>query len=185
MTLRSWTRSASEPLFPDALPGDALVLAESPDTVALCHFSDLPEPGHPWRRIDVFTPDWNLRLQRLGETVRAVAAGSVPGVSAWDAPDATESLEEATPHNAQAVLWGRQNEGESMWLELRIPHLMTPHNHLHPDGHGEEHASQKVRRCLSLIRYEQDGEPCFHRYTGLSYAETDAEDTTFDALRGT
>lgn len=180
MTLRSWTRPASDALFPDTLPSDALFLADSPDTVALCRFGDAPRPTLSWNHADVFTPDWTLRVQRLGAQVRVVAAGPVPGLDAWGKPDATTSLAEATPHNAKAVLWGRQNEGESLWLELRVPHLMTADNHLHPRDHGDAHADDMVRRFLNVVRYERNGQTCFHRYTGLAYATADEDDTTFD-----
>jgi len=180
MNLRSWNRFASDSLFPEGLPSDALLLAGSPDMVVLCRYGDAPDIK--WSRADVFTPDWNLRLRRLGGTVRAVGAGPVPGVESWDEPAVTESLDEATESLDQIVLWGRQNAGESLWLELRIPHLMTTENHLHPKDHGSRHRNQMVRRCLQVVRYDHDGEVLFHRYTRLRYARADSDDTTFQMI---
>ncbi|WP_157621214.1 calponin homology domain-containing protein [Salisaeta longa] len=184
MTLRSWTRPADEPLLLDSTPEDAFFLAASPDTVVFCRIGDGPGSKFPWTRIDAFTEDWNLRVRRMGGQVRAVAAGAVPGLEDWGPPHSEESLDDAQSSDARAILWGRQNEGETLWLELRVPHLMTPSNHLHPQGHDAAHRNRMIRRYLTIVRYERNGRPCFQRYTGVAYAETDAEDKTFAPLAG-
>ena len=188
MTIRSWTRPlsdapSSDSLFPDALPDDALFLGTSPRTVALARHGDRPEAD--WQRVDVFTPDWNLRLRRLGAQVRFVAAGPVPGTGAWGDPDAEEQLGGLRMDTHATVLWGRRNVGESFWLELRVPHLMTPETHQHPAGHGAEHTDEMVRRMLTVTTYTDPETEVvrFQRLTGLQYAVADADDTTLDTLQ--
>lgn len=183
MLMRSWTLPASTSLLPSGLPQDALLLAEAPDTVALCRLDDIPNPTYPWSRVDVFNADWNLRVHRMGTQIRAVAIGQVPGIDTWGEPDAQTSLQEAEAQTTRVVLWGRKNPGESMWLELRVPHLMTVENRLHPDGHGADSDSKMVRRYLTMVRYEEGEEG--YRYTGLQYAHGNEEDSTFDPVKDT
>lgn len=182
MTLRSWTHPLSDSLFPDALPDEALFLGEAHDTVALARHAARPDAD--WLRADVFTADWNLRLHRLGTQVRFVAAGPVPGLDAWGDPDAEETLDEARVSTRNMVLWGRRNAGESFWLELRIPHLMTPETKHHPADHGTEHTDQMVRRQLTATTYTDPNTETvrFQRFTGLRYAAADEDDTTLTSL---
>jgi len=186
MTLRSWLRPTPNPLFPDALPADALFLGEAPGVVALCRYGDVPETQ--WTRADVFTSEWNLRIRRLGDAARTVAAGSVPGLSQFGEAGREASLDEAGDDPKRVVLWGRRNAGETQWLELRVPHLMTPESDLHPRGHGTEHTGQMVRRCLVAAPHEVSDEESsdrpFYRYAGLAYAETDADDTFLEPISG-
>ncbi len=181
MTLKSWLRPTEEVFFPDGLPQDALLLGEAPDTVVLCRHGNRPEAR--WTRADVFTEDWNLRVRRLGDAARIVAAGPVPGLSGLGAPEETRSLSEEDVEEKRIVLWGRRNAGESTWLELRVPHLMSPETHLHPEDHGTEHTDQTVRRQLLTVRHKGKSENGgFQRYAGLRYAETDSDDTRLDPL---
>jgi hypothetical protein len=74
---------------------------------------------------------------------------------------------------------------------------MDPESDLHPEGHGAEHTGQMVRRRLVAIPHEvsgEDNDPSredtdlsqsdepFWRYAGLSYAETDADDTFLEPV---
>jgi len=182
MTLRTWLLTYEDVSLLSDLPDRALFLGEAPGTVALCYLGDRPDAA--WTRMDVFTEEWNLRVQRLGAQARVVAAGPVPGADTWGTPADTLSLEETITELRHALLWGRRNEGEPMWIELRIPHLMTAADRLHPDGHGQSHMDQMVRRCLRIVRHAEleGGNVFFQRYAGLSYARTDADDTTLDLL---
>lgn len=181
MTLESWLKPTAEAFFPDGLPQDALLLGEAPDTVVLCRHGNRPEAR--WTRADVFTSGWNLRARRLGNAARVVAAGPVPGLGGFGAPGQTLSLSEENPEEKRIVLWGRRNAEESTWLELRVPHLMSPENHLHPEDHDTEHADQMVRRQLLVVRHRSESEDAgFQRYAGLCYAETDSDDTRLDPL---
>jgi hypothetical protein len=71
-----------------------------------------------------------------------------------------------------------------MWLELRIPNVMTP-----PEQHPRDHAPSAdaldgthVRRVLQMVTYRVPGpdQGDFHRYVGLGYAQSDEADTTFE-----
>ncbi len=180
MTLRSWLATPPGSALPDELPGEALFLGEAPDAVALSHWGDAPEAR--WTRADVFTSEWNFRFRRLGDAMRVVAAGPVPGAGTLGEPDREVSLGEAEADPKHIMLWGRRNAGEAMWIELRVPHLMTADAGLHPDGHGKEHSDQMVRRRLVVARHEGDEGSFFHRYTGLSYAKTGPDDTFLEPL---
>jgi len=175
MTLRSWLVSSPDLSLLDELPDEALFLGEAPGTVALTRCGDAPE-AH-WTRADVFTSEWNFRLRRLGDSVRMVAAGPVPGVESLGDADRQQSLSEAEAEKKHIVLWGRRNAGEAVWLELRVPHLMTADTGLHPEGHGGEHSDQMIRRRLVVARHEDGNGSLFHRCAGLSYAKTNADDT--------
>ena len=186
MNVRSWLLSHDDWSAVGGLGGldEGLVMAERPRHVVLTRRGDLPDAD--WRRGHCFTEDWHLRWRRLGDAVRLVGMWPVPDRSGWGEPDAEQSLtgEDATPRSA--VLWGRQEEGEEMWIELRIPNLMTP-----PTQHPSEHEpgapgliddADHVRRVLHFVTYSANGAaaPALHRYVGIGYARSDADDTTFE-----
>lgn len=182
MRLQTWLLSFKDMSLPSVLSDQTLFLGEAPGTVALCYHGDRPEAE--WTRMDVFTEEWDLRVQRLGSQARVVAAGPVPGTDTWGEPAASQPLGEASTETRHALLWGRRNEGESMWIELRIPHLMTAGDQLHPEGHGQAHTDKMVRRRLRIVRHTDPhgGEVLFQRYAGLDYARTDADDTSIEPI---
>ncbi|MFB6274113.1 MAG: hypothetical protein ABEL51_14580 [Salinibacter sp.] len=183
MIARSWTFPREEWAGPDAHPDASLLLAERARQVVLSRTGDAPETE--WRRAHIFTTDWHLRWHRLGSQIRAVAIGEVPTAGGWDEPDATLDLEDAETSEREVVLWGRRQAGEKMWLELRIPNLMTPPKQ-HPSGHGGGFGDEHVRRTLRFVAYQDasTGRTVIFRFAGIGYARTDGEDTTFEVLSG-
>lgn len=184
MDVRSWLLPREDWLGVSARD-KGLVMAERPQQVVLGRPGDLPDAE--WPLGHCFTEEWHLRWRRLGDTVRLVGMGPVPGRPEWGDPDTEQSLagEDATPRSA--VLWSKQEEGEEMWLELRIPNLMTPPTQ-HPSGHeppsGPEamDGARHVRRVLHFVTYPSGdaATPDLHRYVGLGYGRSDANDTTFE-----
>ena len=178
MHARSWTLPAADwhaAWTAGDWPDDALVLAEAADDVVLAYRADVPR-GATWTAGDCFTADWHVTWRRLGGRVRVVACGPAPLPKAWGDPHATLDLGGAEAEERRVVLWGRRNAGEDLWIELRIPNLMTPPRH-HPAGHDAAVAEDTVRRALHVTTY-RDPETralLLHRYTGLGYARTDDE----------
>lgn len=183
MTASSWTFPRKKWAGLDTHQTSSILLAERAHQVVLSRAGDAPEAE--WRRGHVFTSEWHLRWRRLGDRVRAVAIGAVPAASHWDEPDASLDLDDTEASERQVVLWGRRQPGEGMWLELRIPNLMTPPTQ-HPSGHGEGFGDEHVRRTLRLTEYQDPstGRTMIFRYSGIDYARTDGEDTTFEPLSG-
>jgi hypothetical protein len=162
-------------------------MAERARQVVLSRAEDAPD--EEWRKGHLFTEDWHLRWRRLGDRVRVVALGSdsstgdFPSTDSWGESEATRSLEDLDSTAREVVLWGRRQAGDEMWLELRIPNLMTPPEQ-HPRGHGEAHSDEHVRRTLRVVAYREPdtGEAVMSRYVGIGYKETDADDRTFETL---
>jgi hypothetical protein len=184
MVVRSWVQSREDWAGPEAGTDGALLMAERPRQVVLGRSEDLPVPEDGWRQGHCFTPDWHLRWRRLGTSVRLVGFGPVPGRSGWGEPAAERSLDDLETTARSAVLWGKRQPGEQMWLELRIPNVMTPPTQ-HPQGHGpsdDEVGESVVRRVLQMVTYRVPGQDSgdFHRYVGLGYAPSGEEDETFE-----
>lgn len=181
MNLRSWTLSQDDWTFSEDAPPDAIFLAEGLRTTALSRYGDRPDAD--WRQGHVFTDAWHVRWRRLGHQVRVVVAGAPPALVPEGAPGHTLDLSTANTAPYQYILWGRRNAGESFWLELRIPHFMEP-PHDHPAEHGDEVAGTAVRRLLRSVRYldPDTGATVFERFTGLTYAASNEDDTTFELI---
>lgn len=188
MVVRSWLLSRED--WPGVGPwaNGTVLMAERPRNVVLGRPDDLEENfDGEWRRGHCFTEEWHLRWHRLGTAVRLVGFGSVPERSEWGDPAAERSLEDLNAEPRSVVLWGQQEEGEEMWLELRIPNVMTPPTQ-HPSGHAPTEQMQleagQVRRVLQFVTYRSPDPSAtdFHRYLGVGYARSDDEDTTFDVL---
>ena len=180
MQARSWTLPRSSWSEEATFPEDALLLTERADEVLLARAGDASVKhsvrGH------CFTADWHVRWRRLGAQVRLVGMGTVPGASAWGEPQSTRDLTSFDASEDRIILWGRRQPEEVMWLELRIPNVMMPPEQ-HPADHGPEHPSRPIRRFLRVVTYrDPTGRARFYRYTGLGYAEVDADDSTFDLL---
>jgi len=145
--------------------------------------SDEPSAIATWRRGHVFTEDGHARWRRLGQSIRVVSAGG-PVPDSWEAPAHAKDLDFARVEMRDVVLWGRRQPGEKLWIEVRIPNLMTEPSH-HPSDHGKAHADQHVRRVLTVATYRHpdSADVLFHRYQGLSYARTDEDDVVYDSLR--
>lgn len=172
LPLDAWTDAWTEGDWPE----DALVLAEAADAVALAYRADVPSDA-AWAAGDCFTEGWHVTWRRLGERVRVVACGPAPLPEArWGEPHATLDLSGAEAEARQVVLWGRRNPGEELWIELRIPNLMTPPRQ-HPQGHDDHVAEDYVRRTLHVTTYRDPATRALlvHRYTGLGYASTDSQ----------
>jgi hypothetical protein len=152
------------------------------------------QPGvSPWRRGHCIAQSGHVRWRRLGQKLRVVVAGA-PDVpegrgpedwvpEGWGAPDETRDLPTAEAESREIVLWGRQQPGEALWLELRIPNLMSAPDQ-HPAAHDEEVRDEYVRRCLQVVTYRDaaSGRALYHRYTGITYARTEEGDRAFERL---
>lgn len=187
MVARSWLLARENWTGLGAWAEESVVMAERPRDVVLGRPADLEEnTGEGWSRGHCFTEAWHLRWRRLGTTVRLVGYGPVPTRGDWGEPDAERSLGDLDTEPRSAVLWGRQEEGEEMWLELRIPNVMMPPAQ-HPSGHDPPEqvrsGASHVRRVLQFVTYCSPGPGAmdFHRYVGVGYARSDAGDTTFEA----
>jgi hypothetical protein len=113
--------------------------------------------------------------------------GPVPDRTGWGETDAEQSLASEDATARSAVLWGKREEGEEIWLELRIPNLMTaptqhPSDHEPSSGPEAMGGARHVRRVLHFVTYPAGDAttPDLHRYVGLGYARSDADDTTFE-----
>jgi hypothetical protein len=185
MTLQSWDLApeAFEEHLADC-PGDAYLMAERADQVALARWDDARDQR--WTRGHLFTGSWHLRWRRLGTKggVRLVACGDdapVPG----DAPDHPPEELPDEAKDRHVVLWGRRQSGEDFWLELRIPHVMAPPL-LHPAPQSDEppQSDHTERRLLQVTTYRDPDthRHQWHRLTGIARARSDDDNTTFDLL---
>lgn len=187
MTARSWILPQAEWTGPGTPSPDALLVAERARQVVLSWAEDAPDAD--WRQGHLFTEDWHLSWRYLGERVRIVALGAESSANSplptdtWGEPGATVDLGDLKTNTREVVLWGRRQPGDEMWLELRIPNLMTPPEQ-HPQDHGEAHSDEHVRRTLRFVAYREPGtgEAVMSRYIGIGYKRTDGDDRTFEPL---
>lgn len=190
MELSSWTLPCTDfQAFWSSWPETPLVMAESPRSVVLASTADLPMSGsdgetmRQWDRGHVFTSRRHVQWRRLGDRVRVVAAADGFQNDAWGRPDEVRSLDAVRTASREIVLWGRRRPGEDLWLELRIPNLMSAPDQ-HPSGHDASVRNAFVRRCLNVVTYsdETNGQVLHHRYTGLTYARTGEDDAVFEPV---
>ena len=187
MDLTSWTLPHDAlDLLPEVLPSEALVMASSPRHVALTTLGDIDAlpAASLWPAYDqghVFTNDWHIRWRNLGDRTRVVVAGDAPLPGSWESLEATRDLAGADTEALQVILWGRNQPHDGLWIELRIPNLMSS-----PDQHPADHAAAVddayVRRYLQAVTYRDanTASTLFTRYTGLAYAASSDDDTVFD-----
>lgn len=187
MDLRSWTLSTDLFAAADAhWPADALLMASSSRHVALARRAATLPGDQPWTAYDaghVFTATWHAKWRRLGTSVRVVLAGPVSVPGPWPEPDHTRSLDGHDTEAVRLVLWGRQQNDEALWVELRVPHLMSPPDQ-QPSGHvgGADLAGGYRRRVLEGTTYRHPDTQAvfFTRYQRLRYAASDANDAVFE-----
>jgi hypothetical protein len=110
-------------------------------------------------------------------------AGEAFVPESWGEPDQVRDLSAATTEERDIALWGRRQPGEDLWLEVRIPNLMTEPDQ-HPTGHGASVEDTFVRRVLQVRTYRdpESAEVLAHRYEGIGYARTDDDDAVYEPL---
>lgn len=179
LTARSWQVSAEA--WQEAWaqwPSDAIVLAEDADAVYLARRVDagLPQRGH------LFLQAWHVQWRTMGARVRVAGLGPVAVPEGWGPADAAVDVVLDDAHPRRLVLWGYRRSDEAFWMELRVPHVMTPPA-LHPAGHTAEPPAHNLRRRLDVYTYRDPADgSLFHRYTGLSYDATDGTGRTLELL---